>query len=97
MAGPEARRQLLIFDIFHTGEYAKILRECGATDVTLSGLGFLWCVPCERSLLAKKVGLSWRREQQPARCAHMDSRFEHAAREPSRPSTRTDPPVPLTR
>lgn len=45
--------RLLIFDIFHTAHYAKILRECGATDVTLSGLGFLWCVP-SRSLLARK-------------------------------------------
>ena len=45
--------RLLIFDIFHTGAYAKVLREQGATDVTLSGLAFLWCIP-SRSLLAKK-------------------------------------------
>jgi arsenite methyltransferase len=45
--------RLLIFDIFHTAHYAKVLRECGAKDVTVSGLGFLWCVP-SRSLLAKK-------------------------------------------
>lgn len=45
--------RLLIYDILHTGAYAKILREQGATDVTLSGLAFLWCVP-SRSLLVKK-------------------------------------------
>ena len=45
--------RLLIFDIFHTAHYAKVLRECGAKDVTLSGLEFLWCVP-SRSLLARK-------------------------------------------
>ncbi len=45
--------RLLIFDILHTSHYAKILRECGAKDVTLSGLEFLWCVP-SRSLLARK-------------------------------------------
>ncbi len=45
--------RLLIYDIFHTGAYAKILREQGATDVSLSGLAWLWCIP-SRSLLAKK-------------------------------------------
>ena len=45
--------RLLIYDIFHTGAYEKILRGQGATDVTLSGLAFLWCIP-SRSLLAKK-------------------------------------------
>jgi arsenite methyltransferase len=45
--------RLLIFDIFRTGDYAKILRDSGATDVTLSGLGFLWCVP-SRTLTARK-------------------------------------------
>lgn len=45
--------RLLIFDIFHTGEYAKMLRECGAKDVAVSGLGFLWCVP-SRSVMARK-------------------------------------------
>jgi arsenite methyltransferase len=47
------RGRLLIFDIFHTAHYAKILRDCGAGDVTLSGLGWLWCAP-SRSLIAKK-------------------------------------------
>lgn len=45
--------RMLIFDILHTGEYAKILRESGA-EVTLSGLAFLWCVP-SRSLVARKA------------------------------------------
>jgi len=46
--------KLLIFDIFRTGEYEKTLRESGATDVEMSGMKFLWCVP-GRSLLAKKT------------------------------------------
>lgn len=45
--------RLLIYDIFHTGEYSKVLREQGATDVTLSGSAWLWSVP-SRSLLARK-------------------------------------------
>jgi arsenite methyltransferase len=45
--------RLLIYDIFHTGAYERVLREQGATDVTLSGLAFLWCLP-SRSLLARK-------------------------------------------
>jgi arsenite methyltransferase len=45
--------RLLIYDILHTGAYAKVLREQGATDVTLSGLAWLWCIP-SRSLLARK-------------------------------------------
>ncbi|MGH9558011.1 MAG: class I SAM-dependent methyltransferase [Bryobacteraceae bacterium] len=45
--------KLLIFDIFHTAEYAKILRESGAGEVALSGLKFLWCVP-SRSLMVRK-------------------------------------------
>ena len=44
--------KLLIYDIFKTGDYAKILRELGA-DVTVSGTSFLWAVP-GASLLAKK-------------------------------------------
>lgn len=46
--------RLAIFDIFHTGDYAKVLREAGA-DVSLSGMSFLWCVP-SRVLIAKKTG-----------------------------------------
>lgn len=45
--------RLLIYDIFHTGDYAKALRNQGAQDVTLSGVSWLWCVP-SRSLLARK-------------------------------------------
>jgi SAM-dependent methyltransferase len=45
--------RLLIYDILHTGAYEKTLREQGATDVTLSGLAWLWSIP-SRSLLAKK-------------------------------------------
>lgn len=45
--------KLLIFDIFRTGEYAEVLRESGANDVTLSGMRFLWCVP-SRILTARK-------------------------------------------
>ena len=45
--------RLLIYDIFHTGAYEKVLRAQGATDVTLSGMAFLWCIP-SRSLLARK-------------------------------------------
>jgi arsenite methyltransferase len=45
--------KLLIYDIFHTGEYARLLEEAGATDVKVSGTSFLWCVP-SRSVIAKK-------------------------------------------
>ncbi len=45
--------RLLIFDILHTGDYAKLLRESGAKDVSLSGLEFLWCMPA-RSVKARK-------------------------------------------
>jgi arsenite methyltransferase len=45
--------RVLIYDILHAGEYAKILRGLGATEVTLSELSFLWCVP-SRSVLARK-------------------------------------------
>jgi ubiquinone/menaquinone biosynthesis C-methylase UbiE len=45
--------RLMIFDILHTGAYAQTLRDAGASDVALSPLGFLWCLP-SRSLLVKK-------------------------------------------
>ena len=45
--------RLAILDIFHTGEYAKVLQKLGLADVQLSGLSFLWCVPT-RSLTARK-------------------------------------------
>jgi arsenite methyltransferase len=44
---------LAIFDIFHTGEYAKLLGQLGFSDVQLSPLTFLWCVPT-RTLTARK-------------------------------------------
>ena len=45
--------RLAILDIFHTGEYAKVLQKLGLADVQLSALSFLWCVPT-RSLTARK-------------------------------------------
>jgi SAM-dependent methyltransferase len=45
--------RLLIYDIFRTAEYAGVLRDAGAKDVTLSGTSFLWCVP-SRSVSARK-------------------------------------------
>jgi arsenite methyltransferase len=45
---------LAIFDIFHTGEYAKLLEQLGFSDVQLSPLTFLWCVPT-RTLTARKT------------------------------------------
>ena len=44
---------LAILDIFHTGEYAKLLAQLGFSDVQLSPLTFLWCVPT-RTLTARK-------------------------------------------
>ena len=44
---------LAIFDIFHTGEYAKLLGQLGFIDLQLSPLTFLWCVPT-RTLTARK-------------------------------------------
>lgn len=45
--------RILIFDTFHTGRYAQVLRECGAADVALSPWGVLWCAP-NRSISARK-------------------------------------------
>ncbi len=45
---------LAIFDIFHTGSYAKTLQQLGFEDIRLSPLTLLWCVPT-RSLTARKV------------------------------------------
>jgi len=45
--------RMLIYDILHTGDYAKVLRGLGAAEVTLSGSAWLWCVP-SRSLVARK-------------------------------------------
>jgi SAM-dependent methyltransferase len=45
--------RLLILDLFHVGEYAAVLREQGARDVTVASHGFLWCLPT-KALVAKK-------------------------------------------
>jgi arsenite methyltransferase len=45
--------RILIFDTFHTGRYAQVLRECGAADVALSPWSVLWCAP-SRSISARK-------------------------------------------
>jgi len=44
---------LAIFDLFHTGEYAKVLKQLSFSEVRLSPLTFLWCVPT-RTLTARK-------------------------------------------
>jgi arsenite methyltransferase len=45
--------RLLILDIFHMGEYAEVLRNSGAQDVTVASHGFLWCLPT-KTVAAKK-------------------------------------------
>lgn len=45
--------QLMVYDIFHTGEYAKVFHDLGLTNVQLSSYRFLWCVP-SRSVTATK-------------------------------------------
>ena len=37
--------RLLILDVMHAGEYASVLEEAGADDVTVTSHGFLWCLP----------------------------------------------------
>jgi arsenite methyltransferase len=44
---------VVIYDIFHTAEYAKNLQQLGLTDVKLSSYSFLWCVP-SRTVTARK-------------------------------------------
>jgi arsenite methyltransferase len=46
--------RVLILDIMHVGEYASVLREAGAEDVTVSSHGFLWCLPTKSVRAAKK-------------------------------------------
>jgi len=46
--------RLLILDLFHVGEYASVLRDAGARDVTVSSHGFLWCLPTRSVMAAKK-------------------------------------------
>jgi SAM-dependent methyltransferase len=45
--------RVAIFDIFHASEYAKAFQQMGLTGVQLSGLSFLWCLPC-RTVTARK-------------------------------------------
>jgi len=45
--------RLLILDLFHVGEYADVLRDAGAQDVTVASHGFLWCLPT-KAVVAKK-------------------------------------------
>jgi arsenite methyltransferase len=45
---------LAIFDIFHTGDYAKVLEKLDFRDIRLSPMTFLWCVPT-RSMTARKA------------------------------------------
>jgi SAM-dependent methyltransferase len=45
--------RVAIFDILHTAEYAKALQQLGLADVKLSGLSFLWGMPC-RTVSARK-------------------------------------------
>jgi SAM-dependent methyltransferase len=45
--------RLLILDTMHAGEYAEVLREAGARDVTVSSHGFLWCLPTKSVRAAK--------------------------------------------
>ena len=46
--------RVLIADTKHTGRYAQILRECGATEISTSPVGFLWCLPA-KSVSARKL------------------------------------------
>jgi arsenite methyltransferase len=46
--------QVLILDVFHVGEYASVLREAGAEEVTIGSHGFLWCLPTKSVRAAKK-------------------------------------------
>jgi len=45
--------RIVIADNKYVGRYAHILRECGATAVNVSALGFLWCLPA-KSVSARK-------------------------------------------
>ena len=46
--------RLLIADSSHVNEYASVLREAGAEDVTIASHGFLWCLPTKSVRAAKK-------------------------------------------
>jgi SAM-dependent methyltransferase len=46
--------RLLILDLFHAGEYASLLTELGAQDVTVTSHGFLWCLPTKSVRAVKR-------------------------------------------
>ena len=46
--------RLAVFDMRHTGDYARQLRELGFADVQLSSISFLWCMPA-RTVTARKA------------------------------------------
>jgi len=46
--------RLVILDIMHVAEYASVLREAGADDVTIASHGFLWCLPTKSVRASKK-------------------------------------------
>jgi arsenite methyltransferase len=45
--------RVVIADTKYTGRYAQILRECGASEIAVTPLGFLWCLPA-KSVAARK-------------------------------------------
>jgi len=45
--------RVVIYDIFHTAEYAKVFQELRLAGVSLSGYRFLWCLP-SRAVSATK-------------------------------------------
>jgi SAM-dependent methyltransferase len=45
--------KLMIFDTAYVGRYADVLRTCGASDVKLTSIGFLWC-RLTRAVTARK-------------------------------------------
>jgi len=45
--------KLLIYDLFHAADYAKVLGECSAQNVELGPMKWLWCVP-SRTVTARK-------------------------------------------
>jgi ubiquinone/menaquinone biosynthesis C-methylase UbiE len=46
--------RLALFDIQHTGDYARQLRRLGFAEVQLSPISLLWCMPA-RSVTARKA------------------------------------------
>ena len=45
--------RVAIVDIFHTADYAKELERLGVTDIQVSGMSLLWCLPT-RWLIGRK-------------------------------------------